>query len=147
MTDDFNNVPSLLKGIHGVKWYRPAARRVAWRMLTETVLGGTIAEDVLENIKKEIYKLLDQQKELYLCDPPYDSATPEAGPPVSVYDPEPEPSTNEDPSLQPFDPESEQLVESLQPDSVLGPSYSSRRRKVRILHRIRSLIDTILSRN
>ena len=139
MTDDFDNVPRLLQGIQGVKWYRTQARTMAWGMLTDALMASSAEETVLEQVKARIRDLLSRQKDTYLCNPPYDQSTAEPGPPLIVYDPEPEVPDLNNPALQRFVPEDVHLVPSINDSNHPGPAYGEHPRSPRQVRRLRIL--------
>lgn len=60
-----------------------------WGILTHSLLADKIADtDLLLEIKESIRKLVDENEEIYLQDPPYDADVEPAGKPIEVSEPE-----------------------------------------------------------
>lgn len=145
LTHNYDYVPRLLRGIHGIKWYRKASRRNAWCLLTDALLGGTIKPEEVEKIKNDITKIVTDAPNTYLCDPPYEEDTPSPGTPISVYDPPPDADNSDDPSSRRFNPdENDSLVGvSASCEDILSsipPTPRTRSVKTRLLHYVRKKI-------
>ncbi|WAR05240.1 MYD88-like protein [Mya arenaria] len=91
LTREEKIIPHVLLGIHGIKWYNRILRKKYLDMLIESVLDHGIGMEKILLAKARLEELLNEQPEVYLCDPPYERnhVAPQA--PVVFYpDQEPE---------------------------------------------------------
>ncbi|XP_052803965.1 uncharacterized protein LOC128234046 [Mya arenaria] len=88
LTRDVDHVPNVLKGIAGVRWFRKGTREHSWCMLTDGLFMEKIKSDELQEVKSRIQRIVDESRDDFLCDPPYDEDVPEAGEPIEIEEPE-----------------------------------------------------------
>ncbi|XP_052252920.1 uncharacterized protein LOC127859487 [Dreissena polymorpha] len=92
LTRDVDHVPNVLRGIVGIRWFRQITRSHSWEMLTEGLFNTANADEIsrsrLEDLKREVKKVVDDKRDYFLSDPPYDLDTPAAGEPIQFDEPE-----------------------------------------------------------
>ncbi|XP_060567727.1 uncharacterized protein LOC132726394 [Ruditapes philippinarum] len=88
LTRNVTTVPNVLKGIAGIRWFRKGTRQHTWQVLTDCLLAEKVrSEELLDEIKGEIEKMVMKDPEYYLQDPPYDEDIAPPGSPIEVIEP------------------------------------------------------------
>ncbi|KAL4228940.1 Myeloid differentiation primary response protein MyD88 [Mactra antiquata] len=88
LTRNIKDIPNVLTGITGIRWFRKSTRKHAWSCLAECLLCEKIDSKKLSEVSENITKLVDRDKEQYLQDPPYDEDVAPPGDPFPVVEPE-----------------------------------------------------------
>ncbi|KAH3701479.1 hypothetical protein DPMN_076468 [Dreissena polymorpha] len=84
------DIPHVLRGIHGLKWYNRVMRRRFLEQLVESVLRPSVTPEEYGEIKTRLETLLSEHEREFLCDPPYAQGIPPPQP-RHVFYPEPDP--------------------------------------------------------